>query len=1019
MEEFNVLMKKVIGKIYYHDLTTKFYLLFENNKCKSFDNLLTEIQKNQKQRKSFCLDSDLLNLDITELSKDNYEVEYVLPNTQYFIFNIFKGVKIKDELNGKEFTVYNLDQVNFIQNVLYSNQISFKNDQNEIIPIDKIKGSGSTIYIKNNIMKENMIEQLNPSLGGVIKLSNLTLNSFIYNNKDGVYLEDEQRTKFIKEIADFFKNKNTEDNYREYCGKHGIGKTISFLKLRYDLKDEKWFHPWVLYLNLKSLYMKQNTLLDIFNIVSNELKILFKYTFEGYTDFFNRYLTKFQNLSNYKYKNIYRNTLILEVIQNLVEYNEENIYSIFVILDQYKNYEDNSPISFLKLLKSLASKNKLKFIICSSVNEKSVRDGLNDYFFQQKKNFYYLPNLVNCKTDNLKQYQKDVFEKLGNLPAFYDEIINLKEKEVDLYLDNKFSYYEKKITKVYIHDLKMNDTMILALLKIIIHHDEVLTFEQFKENFKYLTAKFLQFNSYDNNNKFSFSYGIPLIEEVIHSLIKKKKKENLEACLSFCNEIEKGYILEYFTYFAFDKGCKPFEDKNEIKNSYLVDKVKYFNTLYLEYNNKTKSVIEKIPQTSKQFYLIMDKNSQELIDTIIEPKNIYHFRQKYINGQTYDGALLIPIDSRTNERNFELIVYQTTNHRNPNEYINRNQILEDKDYLSNHFSNIFKISIEKISFFYVLLWENPDTSLIKFCNDATEQLSYIFYSFKEHKLKLENNTKFELKNICRREIFPISEFYLKFFHLYDGQETKNQKDIIFELGKKNYFIDSKTNMLKLKRKREDSESLNIEKDFNIKRIKYISYPKEYNLIPKDVIKTEIKNYFDENEKAVKNFNKAVSILIKTQKVKLEEKANNIKKFKISKSQIKLEKADINEENDFNFDKKNNQYNFKIEESLFLKEHFMKNIYAGISDININIIKRAFFYLLMDLPELPLFIVLYEKEKRKKYVIYYSKKTNVVILDLHSKKQIDNNYLINLYGILRNDSKNYSEKYSTYFCALFT
>ena len=131
---------------------------------------------------------------------------------------------------------------------------------------------------------------------------------------------------------------------------------------------------------------------------------------------------------------------------------------------------------------------------------------------------------------------------------------------------------------------------------------------------------------------------------------------------------------------------------------------------------------------SEVFYLKLINYDEEtnIIENLIKDGKVYNFRQKNNKGESYDGALLITI---TGKRNFELILYQAINCQTKKNKVTRKTLLEDKFEIITLFENIFKITITKFSFFYILLEEEKEASLIKFCKQPYNNLSYIFFHY--------------------------------------------------------------------------------------------------------------------------------------------------------------------------------------------------------------------------------------------------------------------------------------------------
>ena len=165
--------------------------------------------------------------------------------------------------------------------------------------------------------------------------------------------------------------------------------------------------------------------------------------------------------------------------------------------------------------------------------------------------------------------------------------------------------------------------------------------------------------------------------------------------------------------------------------------------------------ISELYYKNKEIYLklINDNDELEIIKNLIKDNKIYNFKQKNSKGKSYDGALLVPTKGK---RSFEIILYQITKCKDKKNKITRETLLEDKYDIINLFENIFNISISKFSFMYILLEEDKDTTLIQFCKQPLNNLSYIFFSFNKRQLLPSNKKQSDilyLKDINNREIF--------------------------------------------------------------------------------------------------------------------------------------------------------------------------------------------------------------------------------------------------------------------------
>ena len=854
---------------------------------------------------------------------------------------------------------------------------------------------GKAIYLSIINEKKKSKQKFNFSKDEkTITINDLTADFSNQLYKNNEFFMTKERRDLLIELNSFLCV--PEDNFRYYYGKHGIGKTFTFLYLRYYSK-----HP-IFYFNCKQLFFEGGNNNSIGNYIQNEILYAFKNEEKA-----NAFISTFLNINNLKEdfekdKTNFNINLIKKIINSLKNYNKYKDKIIVLIFDQFKEKYDKQLNSISLEIQNLSEKGYFKYIQCSSINEEEVRTSIESDLFgeillESRRKYKYLSKLVTIDDSILNGFQNLIFQEFGRLPLFHEDILKLDESSIDVFLYEKKKIYKNKLKKFLTKKIIFENLFLSALISIFDIIGKEIDKQKLKLIFKYIPVKLVIINK--KNDKYILEYIFPFIKSVYYESIKEKKLNCYYDYLLDSNGNEEGYILERLVYFSFDKGERPFIDKDPIEESYLIDQVKYLSKIFLDLDILLKISTLNYNSKNEEIFLKLtgDDEDTKILRDLIQDGKLYNFRQNNSNGQSYDGGILIPLSKN---RNYEFILYQITKCKSKKNRVNRDILLADKYEIINLFQKIFDITISKFSFMYILLEEEKDTILINFCKKPYNNLSYIFFSLFQRKLLPSNKKKSDilyLKDICNREIYKITPISDLVFNRYKPDNFLNSNEILDVLLSNNFILNENNNLLTKKR-----ASTLPEKDIKITNYENFCLLKShcgYPIIPKNIQEKDIKKYLNDKKKKKHDY---------IEKVKKNCKQNNRIIIPIEE---KYELEQMSEQELKSFE---NMKFSKDEENNILQ-------CAGKSNIKVKIIKRMYIDFPKGIPKFPLFITIYDKNLNQKYMFYdediIDEKNNKIkakiMYNITKNKPID----LELYFKIENDSfeYNFKMKYSTYLC----
>ena len=639
---------------------------------------------------------------------------------------------LKKDFNQKKI-IYTLKQLKrCLKNYKYQDpKFKIGNYFNDIQNFYYIKVDNKTIKVIenendeelfNNVVKFNKCK-FNEKI--IFNLSNLPVNFKDYLKIKDKYKENNfefyvnyLRTDFLINISRLL----TNNNQIFITGIHGIGKSLSLFMLKFlNYSFAKKF----VYFNLD--VTKNKTKEEWFKIIKYEIS----YIFNTYKDFKTIIDDNEIKNSNDYLSAIYN--ILLKII------NEEYIKETCIIIDQYKIELDFSN-KIKKIQQLIKSKNNIKLIICSSINDNLIRNDLiekmkDDMLYSYNCNYLYIiKNLCEHTKNNEKTDLNKVLRFFNYLPIYKQLFVNKDKNSFD---EIKSNIIKKIISKLEQYFSKKAVNNLEGIYKIQKNINKFLSVEEFEEEEKYFSMKYFIFYKINNLNiidlenefqnislneqhlnKFFIKYSFPFMENAINEFKNNeyikliKNGLYIDQSLSFKGELYEFLFLKYLTQNIrkemFSGIFKRITKKIEIYSPFDILQKKIDNSIYINSIN-------------------------EFMET--EFNDVILFIFKFTDVKRYDALILV--------KEFEIcILLQITNHKKMEDlkcYLNKNIKNEDCEKIKKEFKNVYN---QDIQYFYLLFIINPEhTSEEELkSNYFNNSLSFILFNpFKGKFFKFVNN----------------------------------------------------------------------------------------------------------------------------------------------------------------------------------------------------------------------------------------------------------------------------------------
>ena len=645
---FTFLYKKMSRKsffkniyIFYSDsyASTSFneidYIFFYKLIPVEVDFIYQDALNNEIEKFSICSTYELMEYSEVKKCKPYLKID----NNKYEFNYIF-------ETNDPE-KLANLDKIKLVQD--YRNYDDYK------------KENPPTTFPKNN-------EQLEPE-----KLSKFFDLFFKFETKSNFeYWYTKKRDYLIYFIIVKFIPK-TKIYCLKICGPSGIGKSMTlFLISRY--------YRNILYYNLKTIRLlnEQKDDLKIQNILVESCK---------YLNLSSEQETELSSLI--KKNRFFSFFLILKKIVNFLINNE--ILSA-IILDQFK-YDsiDEENYNEISLLISKQEVKKVKLLICSSTNDKEIRNEcikswkdkiffLRQYNENTQQHYFYIDELCE-ENEKENDHYGLVLDSFNYIPKYKNKFKYLKDKgntnETTAKLNQDLIIIKEKIKenlkKLY-SLINENESQEIITMKMLgnlrylsLNINKRLDYKKIEEfanicSFKYFKFKF-------EENYFSINYNFPYINEII-------------------NEIINTHLQEFFQY----------QRKNEHFGSASSDFFELFS------GKSIKDGVLKLPESSDPVCVKVNEivEMKEFIKSSLDDlmkKKINADLTKYTAKESDFEEKKKKIEKELEERNFLLNLDKYINYNDRSidyyrlQYINN--LKKDYDILGNHMISDMSVFINQ------------------------------------------------------------------------------------------------------------------------------------------------------------------------------------------------------------------------------------------------------------------------------------------------------------------------------------
>ena len=653
---------------------------------------------------------NLINDDITFTKKYENLKKY---DFKSYSLNDTLGIISSKDINGnEEITSFKIQNENFKLYLCILKSIIPNIEDNDL-------------ELKNIYPKEEM-----DSDGNIYPVKNISKIFFYYFNinlelqNKYKYIESINREKLFKILSNFF-SRNIK-NILIIFGSKGIGKTTSLIRFAF----KKTYN--IFYFNLEAFNKYKND-----DIQVKELKIQLNKLFKDFEDLDieSKIKTEIENYIDYiKQVNVDCLEFIYNIIKLFLKFvNKLDINGISqfgFIIDQYSTeFKTNSINNIYKIIELIRTSNKIKLIICPTINN-NFSKGQMDYLFNETLNInknknidiYYFQDLIgkNEMINNILKDEKEEYlsfmEEAGYIPKlFYDS----KLSDIKTYKNYLKTNLKNNLDEYLINtnDNIKNNTELLTLIDFIRSERLISSFE-FKNNISKFPLKYLKLIKYKIN------------KEIIQEF---SKQFNLNA--------EQNILLKYFSFL--------FSMCNAKKYDIII--TNYFNVEERDIKGYLNNYFEKDTNSFDIFGNYYEKfilNNSKFVQSNLKQDTIFLYKLEF--------SLFL----------FEDVIY---------EYLYKNL---QKEY--NFYINILDKGAN--GGFFEILVDYYIKSTKSFIVDGIKQIFYIpsivphNYSINYYSSKRKKNDKFiEFKLKEKNEQKKINKKKIKQENI--NQENNNQQNI--------------------------------------------------------------------------------------------------------------------------------------------------------------------------------------------------------------------------------------------------
>ena len=246
------------------------YFLYIDGEIYELSNFLDEIKKkNLEENEQKDLSVKNKKFKIRKIEK-YYEIFH-----SPILIDFFEPInlKINEQIKIPVYSTYQFYAIK--EDYLQESFELYLNNDKKVEELSLKNHGGSTIFVQykySNSKKDNIFERKESDQ---VTLKKLSLNYYEFFNKESLdenVINSEKRKEFEKELYDF-SNSLSKQKYKYYCGKKGIGKTVTLLNYRYKYRN-------VFYINLRIIFKYCKTVKKFYEVLKNELAFIFDSTNE-------------------------------------------------------------------------------------------------------------------------------------------------------------------------------------------------------------------------------------------------------------------------------------------------------------------------------------------------------------------------------------------------------------------------------------------------------------------------------------------------------------------------------------------------------------------------------------------------------------------------------------------------------------------------------------------------------------------------------------------------------------------
>ena len=323
---------------------------------------------------------------------------------------------------------------------------------------------------------------------------------YLKNDESFQFFVDNKRNEFLSEIYNFYHLK-TSNNIYCITGPSGIGKSVSLLSF------------WNSHNNISSAYYNYKTLKLYKNRFSELLKILCFESIKLYDDY-SKYMeiVKIIRASSYE-ENIWN------TIYDIINYLKEDNKTHLIIIAQFYPEKNHDSQTVFNHLKEVIKGSSIKIVICSSINDTTVRQHLIHQWKQLSEyspiEYHYYQKLIEINVPDgipKKSFLVQCLKKFNMIPKYYIEIMNSDRTDESLnkiVTEQKFRIYRK--LEIFFNN---NEFKLLQLFVYVSPYFNVpISTKIFGEIIDFIPLKYFVIKQLSDS--FIIEPHFPLIEEII------------------------------------------------------------------------------------------------------------------------------------------------------------------------------------------------------------------------------------------------------------------------------------------------------------------------------------------------------------------------------------------------------------------------------------------------------------------------------------------------------------------------